>query len=123
MSTETGSGSQGLNYWEVGVSDNPDLGQAEPSERVEWYRRCLEDLQDGRVVRGLAEAKAGYDSAMDELRALAARLAQAEQALEAYDWLLKWCEREAPAGLEEMPTGLWRATKALAAPDPGEADA
>lgn len=39
-------------------------------DRIEWYRRCLEDIQDGRVVRGLAEAKAGYDSAMAELKAL-----------------------------------------------------
>ena len=47
-----------------------------PSERsveelldvIDWYRRCLEDVQDGRVVRGLGEAKLGYDSAMDELR-------------------------------------------------------
>jgi len=34
-------------------------------EATDWYVRCLEDIQDGRVVRGLAEAKAGYDSARD----------------------------------------------------------
>jgi hypothetical protein len=37
-------------------------------DRVDWYVRCLEDVQDGRgrVVRGLGEAKAGYDSARRE---------------------------------------------------------
>ena len=33
-------------------------------EAADWYRRCLEDVQDGRVVRGLGEAKAGYDAAL-----------------------------------------------------------
>lgn len=37
---------------------------------LDWYRRCLEDVQDGRVVRGLAEAKAGYDSALADLAAV-----------------------------------------------------
>lgn len=36
-------------------------------DRIDWYRRCLEGIQDRQVVRGLAEAKAGYDSAMNEL--------------------------------------------------------
>jgi len=47
-------------------------------ERIDWYRRCLEGVQDGHVVRGLAEAKAGYDSAMDELRADVSSLAERE---------------------------------------------
>jgi hypothetical protein len=40
---------------------------SEALSMVDWYVRCLEDVQDGRVVRGLAEAKAGYDSAMTTL--------------------------------------------------------
>jgi hypothetical protein len=36
---------------------------------ADWYIRCLEDVQDRRPVRGLAEAKAGYDSARDALAA------------------------------------------------------
>lgn len=32
---------------------------------ADWYRRCLEDVIDRRVVRGLDEARAGYDSAFD----------------------------------------------------------
>lgn len=43
---------------------------ADVVDRIDWYVRCLEDVQDGRVVRGLAEAKAGYDSARDELNLL-----------------------------------------------------
>ena len=31
-------------------------------EAADWYRRCLEDVIDRRTVRGLAEAKAAYDS-------------------------------------------------------------
>lgn len=30
-----------------------------------WYVRCLEDVQDRRPVRGLAEAKAWYDQSCD----------------------------------------------------------
>ena len=37
-------------------------------EAADWYRRCLEDVADRRVVRGLAEAKAGYDNALDRAR-------------------------------------------------------
>lgn len=40
---------------------------AELVDVMDWYRRCLEDLQDGRAVRNLDEAKAGYDSAHAEL--------------------------------------------------------
>ncbi len=36
---------------------------------ADWYRRCLEDVQDRKVVRGLAEAKAGYDSTLAAARA------------------------------------------------------
>lgn len=43
-------------------------------DRIDWYRRCLEDIQDGRSVRGLTEAKLGYDSAIDELRSFSAAL-------------------------------------------------
>jgi hypothetical protein len=53
-------------------------------EAAEWYRRCLEDVQDGRVVRGLTEAKVAecntanrYD---DAVAALSARLDGASQA-------------------------------------------
>jgi hypothetical protein len=34
---------------------------------ADWYIRCLEDIQDGRPVRGLAEAKAYYGSTRDAL--------------------------------------------------------
>lgn len=27
---------------------------------ADWYRRCLEDIQDGRSVAGLQEAKQGF---------------------------------------------------------------
>ena len=30
---------------------------------IDWYRRNLEGIQDGHIVRGLAESKAGYDAA------------------------------------------------------------
>jgi hypothetical protein len=43
-----------------------------------WYIRCLEDVQDRRPVRGLAEAKAGYDSARAAL-AGGARAAQEDK--------------------------------------------
>lgn len=39
-------------------------------DAADWYRRCLEDVIDRRTVRGLAEAKAGYDSALDAVRDL-----------------------------------------------------
>ena len=32
---------------------------------ADWYRRCLEDVQDGRPVRGLKEAKMEYDRAFE----------------------------------------------------------
>jgi phage terminase Nu1 subunit (DNA packaging protein) len=38
---------------------------------VGWYRRCLEDVAAGKRVRGLDEARAGYESALrsvDRLR-------------------------------------------------------
>lgn len=40
---------------------------AELVDQMDWYRRCLEDVQDRKPVRGLGEAKAGYDRARDEL--------------------------------------------------------
>lgn len=40
----------------------------------DWYRRCLEDVADRRVVRGLGEAKAVYDSAFEKARAVLADL-------------------------------------------------
>lgn len=40
-------------------------------DQISWYVRCLKDVQDGRVVRGLSEAKAGYDAALDSLAAAA----------------------------------------------------
>jgi len=36
---------------------------------ADWYRRCLEDVIDKRVVRGLDEARHGYDSAHDAAQA------------------------------------------------------
>lgn len=35
----------------------------------DWYRRNLEDVIDRRAVRGLAEAKSGYDRTHDAARA------------------------------------------------------
>lgn len=37
---------------------------------IDWYRRCLEGIQDKQVVRGLAEAKAGYDAAYEYINNL-----------------------------------------------------
>ena len=37
-------------------------------DMIEWYRRCLEDVMRHRPVRGLDEAKAGYDTAMAKLK-------------------------------------------------------
>lgn len=42
---------------------------------ADCYRRCLEDVQDGIAVRGLAEAKVSFDVARDALRAALAVLA------------------------------------------------
>lgn len=50
---------------------------------IDWYRRCLEDLQDRRPVRGLAEAKAGYDHGFDVLAREVERLQAIEQAARA----------------------------------------
>lgn len=36
---------------------------AEALDWIEWYVYCLESIQQRMVVRGLAEAKAGYDAA------------------------------------------------------------
>jgi hypothetical protein len=44
-----------------------------------WYIRCLEDVQDRRPVRGLAEAKAGYDSARAALAGGARAAQEGEQ--------------------------------------------
>lgn len=46
-------------------------------DAADWYCRCLEDVQDRRPVRGLAEAKAGFDSARDELHVALAAAASA----------------------------------------------
>lgn len=46
-------------------SSAPDLLDA-----IDWYRRCLEDIQDGRPVTGLREAKLSYDKAVESLRSL-----------------------------------------------------
>lgn len=43
-------------------------------DRIDWYRRCLEDAVDGRPVRDLPEAKGGYDSAFAALAAALATL-------------------------------------------------
>jgi len=39
---------------------------------ADWYRRCLEDVVDRRPVRGLSEAKAGFDSARDKFNSAVA---------------------------------------------------
>jgi len=36
---------------------------------ADWYRRCLEDVIDRRVVCGLDEARHGYDAAFDKVQA------------------------------------------------------
>lgn len=44
------------------------------AETADWYRRNLEDVIDKRPVRGMDEARVGYDRALDAARAvLAAR--------------------------------------------------
>lgn len=45
-----------------------DMSITDLLDMVDWYRRCLEDVMDRRVVRGFTEAKLGYDSAMAELK-------------------------------------------------------
>jgi hypothetical protein len=40
-------------------------------EAGRWYCRCLEDVQARRVVRGLGEAKAAYESALAALDGVA----------------------------------------------------
>jgi hypothetical protein len=64
-------------------------------ERLDWYRRCLEDVQDRRVVRGLAEAKAGYDSALSQLRA---RVTELEEALRKYGMHIIECDKNLAGG-------------------------
>lgn len=36
-------------------------------DQMDWYRRCLEDVADGRPVRNLDVAKASYDRAREGL--------------------------------------------------------
>jgi len=49
------------------LRDGTSDAVAECVDMMDWYRRCLEDVLDGRPVRNLDEAKAGYDKARDEL--------------------------------------------------------
>ena len=35
---------------------------------ADWYRRCLEDVQDGIRTTGLKEAKVEYDRSLDRAR-------------------------------------------------------
>lgn len=44
-----------------------DMSLSKALDMIDWYRRCLEDVQDGKPVRGLDEAKHGYDAAMEFL--------------------------------------------------------
>lgn len=55
-----------------------DLSEATRTDldQLDWYRRCLEDVQDGRVVRGLYEAKVGAHRAMIRLQARFAKEAE-----------------------------------------------
>lgn len=47
---------------------NDPIGSVQEAiDCIEWYRRCLEDFQDGRAVADLAEAKAGYNAAIEFL--------------------------------------------------------
>jgi phage terminase Nu1 subunit (DNA packaging protein) len=41
---------------------------AELADAADWYRRCLQDVLDGRVVRGLDESKAEFESALADLQ-------------------------------------------------------
>jgi len=34
---------------------------------IEWYVKCLQDVNERKTVRGLAEAEAGYRTAIREL--------------------------------------------------------
>lgn len=45
-----------------------DLTHDRALDAIDWYRRCLEEIEDGRSVTGLREAKLGYDAAMEWLR-------------------------------------------------------
>jgi hypothetical protein len=42
---------------------------AQALDWIAWYVECLENVKDGVAVRGLAEAGAGYERAMEWLRA------------------------------------------------------
>ena len=52
-------------------------------DRVNWYVACLEDVIARKVVRGLAEAEAGFDAAIDETVRELERLRGLEEQLEA----------------------------------------
>jgi hypothetical protein len=56
-------------------------------EAADWYRRCLEAIQDRQVVRGLAEAKAAFISADFAFRDAVAAMDKAG---------LKWPPPEGP---------------------------
>jgi hypothetical protein len=51
-------------------------------DRVNWYVACLENVIARKVVRGLAEAEAGFDAAIDETVKELERLRSIEEQLE-----------------------------------------
>ena len=74
----------------------PETETAALISQIDWYRRCLEDMQDGKVVRGLGEAKAGYDSAVDALSvALEAARQETVESHRIIDRI--WCELGNPS--------------------------
>jgi hypothetical protein len=40
---------------------------ADYKEAADWYIECLQDVLDRKVVRGLGEARAGYEALRDSL--------------------------------------------------------
>lgn len=66
-------------------------------DQINWYVACLEDVSARKVVRGLAEAEAGYDAALDDVQKELARLRGIEEQLEAAQKSGGWAAAEKAA--------------------------
>jgi hypothetical protein len=77
--------------------DTADLSAhtREALDALDWYRRCLEDAQDGRRVTGFKEAKLGYDRALAQLREVEAlRGAAVDACREALELIAEHARRD-----------------------------
>ena len=50
---------------DAGVRGRLERALREYVDCADWYRRCLEGVIDRQPVRGLGEARVGYDTALD----------------------------------------------------------